>query len=257
MPPIPGQVGWVDLTTSDVAAAKAFYGSLLGWEFEDVATPVGVDYTMCHFEGQLVAGMGPQPEPWREAGMPSVWNPYVIVDDADAAVAAAEAAGGFTAMPATDVLTSGRMAMVGDPTGAVIGAWQPRDHLGAERFGDGGLLWTELQSRDVDAATAFYTSVFGWRWESPPGSPFYSMATLDAGPEALRVCGAMAMPPGVPDEVPSFWFVYFGVEECDAAFALAREEGAAVLFEPMQMGSSRFAGLTDPTGAAFCVGRFG
>jgi predicted enzyme related to lactoylglutathione lyase len=255
MLPVSGQVGWIDLTTSDVAAAQEFYRALLGWEYEGIAA--GVDYAMCRHHGQLVAGMGPQPDAWRDAGMSSVWSPYVIVDDADAVVAAAAASGGFVPLPATDVLSQGRMAMVGDPSGAVIGVWAPRDHRGAELTGTGGLLWAELQSRDVAAATAFYAGLFGWRWESPPGSPDYWMAMPDDAQDDSRRCGAMAMPPNVPAEVPSFWFVYLGVDDVEASFGVALREGASALFPPMQMGISTFAGLTDPTGASFCIGRFG
>ena len=115
--------GWVDLQTSDVAAAKAFYAGLFGWTYEDMPTPMGVDYTMC-CDRRPDGGRawGPMPPDMAAAGAPSTWNSYVIVDDVDAVAGAAVAAGGSVVMPAMDVMTSGRMAMIAGPDGAVLGA---------------------------------------------------------------------------------------------------------------------------------------
>ena len=121
-----GFFGWVDLVSTDVPAAKAFYSGLFGWETEDIPTPMGPAYTMCRLGGQLVAGIGPQPPGMAEAGVPSMWNSYVMVEDIDATCTAVAAAGGAVVMPAMDVMTEGRMAMVADPSGAVVGLWQPR-----------------------------------------------------------------------------------------------------------------------------------
>jgi predicted enzyme related to lactoylglutathione lyase len=244
-----GLIGWVDLSSTDVDASKAFYGPLLSWEFEDVPTPMGPAYTMCRLEGRLVAGIGPQPP--GMAGMPSVWSSYVLVTDVDALCASVPGAGGAVLMPPMDVMTQGRMAMVADPTGAVVGLWQPREHEGAEVFNvPGALTWNELQSRDLDAACAFYEAILPWRFEAGQDDG-YRMIVLDAkeGDDKSNG-GAMSMPPGVPDEVPSYWAVYFAVADCDAALARATELGAEVFLPTMEMGPMRFGGVTDPTGAS-------
>ena len=253
-----GFFGWVDLVTTDVDAATAFYSGLFGWETEAVPTPMGPAYTLCRKDGQLVAGIGPQPPGMAEAGMPSLWNSYVMVDDADATCAAATRAGGSVAMPAMDVMTQGRMAMVADPSGAVVGLWQPRDHDGADLFNaPGSLTWNELQTRDLAAATAFYAAVFGWRWEEVPDGDGYQVAHLDTKPgEDTSNAGAMTMPAMVPAEVPAYWAVYFAVADCDDAVERATGLGAQVFLPAMQMGPGRFAGLTDPTGAMVMVGSF-
>lgn len=253
-----GLFGWVDLSTSDVPAAKAFYTGLFGWDAEDVLTPMGPAYTMLRLDGRLVAGLGPQPPGLAEAGVPSLWNSYVMVDDVDEVVARAERAGGTVAMPAMDVMTEGRMAMVADPSGAVVGLWQPRDHQGADVFNvPGTLTWNELQSRDLDAATAFYADVLGWRWAPAEGTEGYLVAMLDAkeGDDKSNA-GAMAMPEGVPAQAPSYWAVYFAVADCDASVAAAEGLGGTVFLPAMQMGPGRFAGITDPTGAMFMLGSF-
>jgi predicted enzyme related to lactoylglutathione lyase len=244
-----GLFGWVDLATTDVAAAKAFYEGLLGWTTEDVPTPMGPAYTMCSLDGKVVAGIGPQPP--GMAGMPSVWSSYVLVEDADAVCDRAAPAGGAVLMPAMDVMTQGRMAMLADPTGAVVGIWQPGDHRGAEVFNvPGALTWNDLQSRDLAAATPFYEQVFGWRFDDAGDG--YLVIVLDAkeGDDKSNG-GAMPMPPVVPAEVPSYWQVYFRVADLDATVARAGELGGSVFLPAMAMGPGRAAGLTDPTGGMF------
>lgn len=249
-----GLFGWVDLAATDVDAAKAFYEGLFGWETEDIPTPMGPAYTMCRLDGQTVAGIGPQPP--GMAGMPSTWSSYVLVEDADAVCAAVPGAGGHVVMPAMDIMTEGRMAMVADPSGAVCGLWQPRDHEGAEVFNvPGSLTWNELQTRDLDAACAFYATVFGWRWEDAEDGYRVAMLDVKAGDDKSNA-GAMTMPPGVPDEVPSYWAVYFAVADCDEGVARAEQLGASVFLPAMQMGPGRFAGLTDPTGGMVMIGSF-
>jgi predicted enzyme related to lactoylglutathione lyase len=251
-----GLFGWVDLTTTDVERARSFYAGLFGWTSQDLPTSQGPAYTMLYKDGRLVAGMGPQPPTMAEAGVPSLWSSYVLVEDLDAVLALVEPAGGQVTMPAMDVMEQGRMAMVADPSGAVVGLWQPMAHQGAELFNaPGSLTWNELQTRDLEAATAFYAAVLGWRWDA--AGEGYLVAYVDAkeGDDKSNA-GAMTMPDAVPAEAPSSWMVYFAVEDCDASVALAQQLGASVFLPAMAMGPGRFAGLTDPTGAMFLVGSF-
>jgi uncharacterized protein len=65
------------------------------------------------------------------------------------------------------------------------------------------------------------------------------------------VAGAWEMDPMVPAEVPSYWQVYFGVEDVDAAFKKAIELGARELVAPQEFPGGHFAILSDPEGASF------
>jgi uncharacterized protein len=242
--------------TTDVPAVKAFYGGLFGWTSVDM--PMGPDYAYTQFfkDGQVVAGVGPVPPGGQE--MPVVWSSYVMVEDADAIVAAAVDAGGQVIAPAMDIMSQGRMAMIADPSGAVVGLWQPMEHEGAELFhAPGSLTWNELQTRDLQSTMEFYADVFGWQWGAGPDDSGYQMASLAApDAESALICGAMTMPPGVPEEAPSFWAVYFAVEDCDASLALAQSLGGTVFMPAMDMGPGRFGGVLDPTGAMFFLGYF-
>ena len=71
-----GTFSWVELLTSDEAGAKAFYGALLGWDWEDVPLPEGGTYTLVLKDGKRVAGLH-QPAP-ENAGPPA-WLSYVAV----------------------------------------------------------------------------------------------------------------------------------------------------------------------------------
>lgn len=258
-----GFPGWIDLQTPDPDGAKAFYGELFGWVAEDVPTDGGPPYSMLYRggieRGNLVCGLGSMAPQQIEAGMPSVWATYVLVGDVDEMVTAAPGAGGSVVMPAMDVTGQGRLAMVADPSGAAIGLWQPAGHEGADVFNVANAwVWSDLQSHDLAAALPFYEELFGWRWEKaePAGGSDYLVAHLDAKGEtaegvATSVAGAMPMPPGVPEDTPSVWMIYVGVEDCDAATAKVVELGGRVEAGPMDAGGMRMSVVADPFGAYF------
>jgi predicted enzyme related to lactoylglutathione lyase len=255
-----GFPGWVDLSTTDPQAATAFYTALLGWTAQEMPTGTGSTYTMLSLDGRLVCGLGPQ-APGTPEGVPPGWTTYVLVGDLDEVVAATPDAGGQVLLAAMDVLTSGRMAMVADPSGAALGLWQPRDHQGADVFNEpGAICWNELQSRDLGAALPFYEELFGWRWEhsdTPMGD--YYVAHLDAKGSAAEgvdtsVAGAMPMPADVPDGVPSMWGVYVTAADLDDAVASATDLGATLVVPASDIGGDmRFATLSDPQGAVFSL----
>jgi predicted enzyme related to lactoylglutathione lyase len=59
------------------------------------------------------------------------------------------------------------------------------------------------------------------------------------------------MNPMVPAQIPSYWMVYFNVDDVDAAFRKAIDGGAKEMLAPGDFPGGRFAILTDPQGAAF------
>lgn len=248
-----GVPSWVDLATPDPAAAKAFYGELFGWEYEDIPTgEPGATYTMARRNGLEAVGMMQLSEQMAQAGMPPAWSSYVAVDDLDATVTKVGPAGGRVLQPPMDVMEAGRMAVVSDPTGAVIGTWQAKQHIGARIVNEhGALSWTELITPDPAKAAAFYREVFGWTSQTAPmPSGEYTVFHVAGGNES-GIAGAMAPPvPGMPPH----WGVYFTVDDAAATAARASELGAQVLMQPTPMpGVGTLATLTDPQGAAFSV----
>ena len=77
-----GTPGWVDLQSSDAEGARKFYTDLFSWSVDLIADPQAGGYGMFKLGGKEVGGVGPVQNP----GQPTVWMPYVLVDDAGATV---------------------------------------------------------------------------------------------------------------------------------------------------------------------------
>lgn len=244
-----GVPSWVDLATADPDAAKAFYGSLFGWTMEDQEMPPGVDgyYTMAYLDGGSVAGIGNQP-PDAPEDMPPVWTTYFAVDDVDEVVGKVGAANGSVMMPVMQIMESGRMAMVVDPTGGMVGLWEPGQHKGAQVVNrHGALLWNELITDHPDTAAAFYDAILGTSHETGPmGDSNYTVINVDG----RSVAGAMALPEH--QDVPTAWTVYFGTDDIEATVARVRELGGMVLNQ-VDSPVGRLAVCADPQGGVFQV----
>lgn len=246
----PGTPSWVDLGTPDIEAAVEFYGGLFGWdvpESENAEQTGG--YRQAMLRGKPVAGM----MPLMQEGQPPAWSSYISVEDADATMAKVKEAGGAVMVEPMDVMDLGRMAIFADPTGAVLGVWQPGTFIGAEIVNEpGALSWNEVNTRDTAAAKAFYGSVFGWDFEDNDMGEMGTYTTLKLAGE--MVGGMLDMVGrGVPEEIPVHWMIYFAVEDTDATVAQAKQAGGSVMVEPMEVPAGRFAILTDPHGASFAV----
>ena len=200
-------------------------------------------YTMCKLGGKAVAAIGPAMNPG-----PPAWTTYITVASVDETAKKITDAGGTIAAPPMDVLEAGRMAVAQDPTGAFFSIWEPRASIGAEIVNEPGTLcWNELNTRDVDAALAFYEQVFGLKAQR---GEMYNEFHL--GDKVVGAC--MPMPEMVPAEVPSYWLVYFAVENIEAATAKAKSLGANAMVEMMEAGDAgRFSVLGDPMGAVFAI----
>jgi uncharacterized protein len=236
---------WVDLASKDAEASRAFYGKLFGWQVEVNPDPQYGGYGLARIGGEDVAGIGPTQSP----DQPTVWNLYIGAEDADDLGGRIEAAGGRVIAPAFDVGDQGRMAVFQDPSGAFISAWQRTAMGGFQTEGPNTFSWAELNARGVDSAVPFYERVFGWttRRSPMPGGPDY----IEFQIEGESIAGAWEMNPMVPAEVPSYWLVYFGVDDVDATAARAVELGGREMAPPSDFPGGRFAIITDPQGASF------
>ena len=241
----PGTPCWTDLSTTDPAAARDFYGALFGWELEVGGSETG-NYATALIGGRRVCGINGMP--LEGGGHPPYWATYLATSDIEASVAAVEANGGTVVAAPMDVMGMGRMAYVQAPGGGVAGLWQAGSHPGFGVFNEAGaVIWDEFLTRDVEAAKAFHAAVFG-----------YTYTDLGEGYSTIEVDGATvggigALPPGVPPQVPPHWRVYFAVDDADATVARATELGAAVMRPAADMPYGRHADLADPQGASFAV----
>ena len=243
----PGTLSWADLATTDQEGAKAFYGGLFGWEYEDVPVGEGQTYSMAKLGGRSAAAMATQQPGETAAGIPPHWNVYVTVEDVDAVSGSASDYGGTVLVGPFDVFDAGRMSVIAGPDGAVLCLWQPGTSIGAEVVNaPGALSWADTATTDAEAAQGFYISLFGWDFDQMSEEPPYWVISNDG-----RSNGGMTVP---PPGVPSNWFPYFAVDDVDMAIEQARDAGGNPFLGPIDVpNSGRFALIQDPQGAAFAV----
>jgi uncharacterized protein len=242
-----GAARWVDLSTPDVEAATRFYAELLGWSIEPHPSPFGPYYIGAAGRAEVAGMMQQDPD---QPDLTSAWTVFVEVADVDERLAEVERAGGSVLEPAID-LPDARIAVVRDPTGAVLGLIAGRVTEGAWLTdAPGSVCWTELLTRDPATAERFYVDVFGWEADTTEhDGAAYTTFHLDGEP----VAGMMAMPSEVPSEAPAFWGPYFSVVDCEVAERRAEALGGLVLRPTTDLGGQRFAVLADPLGATFQV----
>ncbi len=248
----PGTFSWADLSTTDQDAAKQFYGQLFGWTAVDFPVGDGAVYSMMQIDGKDVAAISAQPQQQADAGVPPLWNSYVTVESADAAVERAQKLGATVHAPAFDVMDAGRMAVIQDPQGAFFMVWEPKQHIGASLVNTpGSLTWNELASVDPDASAEFYRELFGWKAEAFEGMQMTYLGIENEGHGNGGIRNTM-------ENEPTYWLVYFGTADIDADAAKAGELGATVLAPPTDIGVGKIAVLQDPQGAVFALysGRF-
>jgi hypothetical protein len=226
-----------------------FYGGLFGWDIPEAenAEQTG-GYRVALSNGRSVAGA----MPLMQEGQPPVWSSYVNVDDAEATAAKVREAGGTVIAEPMDVMDLGRMAVFMDPTGAALGIWQPGTMKGADLVNEPvSLCWNELNTRDTDAAAAFYTAVFGWHAEVSEDSEV-GYTVFKRGENWIGGMMDMANTP-MPDSIPPHWLVYFAVDDTDASIEKAKELGGNIAAGPIEIPFGKFAVMTDPNGSAFAV----
>lgn len=257
-----GVFSWADLSSPDPVAAKVFYSSLFGWRAEDQKGPDGeYIYTMFSQDGKSVAGLGAQPPALAEQGLPPIWNSYISVDNVDAAIEKWTQAGGSVIAPAMDIFTSGRMAFVADPEGAVVAFWQAGDHVGAEVFNvPGAMTWNELSTRDVAAAKTFYAQALGWEFEvSESDSGPYWLITIPGKRQGSPLSedvyngGMLTIDESFPPEMPAQWSIYFVSADVDADVAKVGQLGGSVVVPQMDTPAGRMSVVADPHGGAFTL----
>ena len=271
---IPGVPCWIDTSQPDPAAAAEFYGSLFGWELEDVMPPeAGSHYFMARIRGLDVGAVGSIPE-----GAPQVatWNTYISVDSADETASKVRAAGGGVVMEPFDVMDAGRMAVFTDPEGAMFMVWQADRNKGSQVVNEHGTNnFNTLNTRDLEGAKAFYGAVFGWETLDLGGGglmwtlPGYGDHLEEKNPGLKKGMEEMGAPKGFADVVasmnpipedqpdtPPHWSLTFAVDDADAIAAKAQDLGGKVITPPFDAPWVRMGVIADPQGATFVASKF-
>lgn len=262
-----GLPNWTDLHTARADRATAFYEQLLRWQFhrrpvlavlpdptEELGHP-DLDDGSTRQESALVAGVDGgsvaeivgRAECFEAKHLLSTWFPYVQVDDLDVTLDLVEPAGGLVLSPPATRGDEARVATILDPSDALLRVWQPGPDAEVPLLHrPGALTWIELETNDLDRASAFYGGLFGWTAGEVTGPDEEPYTVFRSGD--IPVAGAVRSP---LSELPASWCAAFAVADVDEAISHATEAGAVVMTDPTEMAMGRQAILVDPTGAVF------
>jgi predicted enzyme related to lactoylglutathione lyase len=252
-----GSFIWYELMTSDPEGAKAFYDAVVGWNIgEGVAEYNG--YRMIGTnDGKFAGGLLPLNAEMQQNGAQPTWLGYIHVPDVDQKVAAIEAAGGTTQLPATDIPNVGRIAMVTDPQGAafyVMKPIPPADDPNAQSdvFSTSAqqrVNWNELATSDPAAARRFYGDQFGW--DSDEFMPMGDMGEYRFIDHQGQRIGALC---GVVEGRQPKWRYYFRVPSISAAKQIVETKGGTIAMGPHQVPTGDWILIGgDPQGAEFAL----
>ncbi|MEM9724031.1 MAG: VOC family protein [Pseudomonadota bacterium] len=247
---------WTDLSTFDLAQAKADYEQIFGWRFDgsgDYSVAQAPSETSSRAapwsalrEARAIAAAFPMPEALAARGMPSFWMSYVGVADLDVCLAATRAWPGATIeLGPEPVPGGGRFALIRDPAGAGFSVleggenWLSSRAPGPRRF---------YHAADPLAVAGFYADLFGWRLdavEAGPAGPRWSIRCGDA-----RVATAEAIPDALRGPF-TYWIPAFPTHAPAAAVERLRGQGGAL---DADLGDGRLL-LADRQGARFVIER--
>jgi uncharacterized protein len=240
---------WYELLTTDVAAAKAFYGAVIGWGAQDASTP-DLAYALFSAGNAPVSGLMELPDDARKLGAMPRWVGYVGVDDVDQTTERFKRLGGAVYVPPTDS-NIGRISVVADPqsaTLAVVKGLKP-GRQPVELGESGHVGWHELLAANWQTAFAFYREVFDWQQAAPELGPMVSYQLISAGGQTIG--GIFTKLPSVP--LP-FWLYYFNVGDIDVAAGRVKSGGGRVAQGPVELpDGSWIARCIDPQGAMFAL----
>jgi len=107
----------VELHTKDITKAKKFYKGLFSWDLKEIPE---MGYTLIN------AGEGTGGGMCEGCDDSSGWRAYVLVEDIQVATKKAASLGAKIVSEVQEVAGAGWLSVIADPTGAILGLWQPK-----------------------------------------------------------------------------------------------------------------------------------
>jgi predicted enzyme related to lactoylglutathione lyase len=248
-----GRPAWAELAVTDLAVASAFYGPLLGWQFQPGADGQTTALTAWVDRRPVASLLHPQ-----EADYDVLWTVYFHARDLVAVVEAAAREGatilvpqvsvtgfGLTAerpalddgpslmpwyFPGSDLGELATMAVLADPSGAAVGLWRWRGRSEADDPAVGSAVGADHFSDDPAGAAAAIGALPGFDLLGQVGAAF------------------RPAPRGLPAPL---WVPAFGVADLAAATRRAVPLGGRVTVKSGHDGLRAL--LTGPLGELFCL----
>jgi len=221
-----------ELRTTNTAAAHAFYSALLDIDSRSSCRIVAL------------------PEQAAARGAPAHWLGRASVNDVDAGVLQMLSAGGEPLGPVRVDPDGGKVAVMRDPQGAVIGLCD--DLAGPAPPPPGEVVWHQLNTTDHASLWPTYAELFGWHALATLEHGAYKTFAWTAGGAPVGSMVDSARTPGIH----THWLFFFGVDDLAAAVATVSAGGGRVAFGPVG-GPAGFdiAVCEDPQGGAFALGQ--
>jgi uncharacterized protein len=119
----------------------------------------------------------------------------------------------------------------------------------------GEICWRELRTKDLPAATEFYSKLFGWTLEQSKVTPMTYKEIITNGAAAG---GMMPIDESWgPEPPPSHWASYIAVENADETAEKITANGGSIRVPCFDApGVGRMAMVADPSGADFAIIQF-
>jgi len=216
----------IELRTTDVPAARLFYGALLGDDGADIV---------------------PLPAETIARGARPHWLGHLGVADVEATAQAFTARGATRLGPTRIAAGGATVAILRDPGGAVV-ALSTLSSTQARA----DVVWQSLNTADLPAVMATYCGVLGWQLTEAVDLGALGRRQQFAWAPGGPSVGAMADIAGRPGVHPH-WLFHFRVAALDPALAAVRAAGGVALDPVTLPGGARVAVCDDPQGAAFAL----
>lgn len=249
MPAFPAEFGMpvrVDLVSGAPRKSERFYRELLGWEYAKADGDAG--RRVARLSGMPVSVLfGADGE--GDAGA-NQWRVNFHVEDVAGTVAKARELGADIVRDPVELVDGGAMAVIADPSGALVGLLEQNTSQAFLTAGEPGApVWFELvagEASGFDDVVAFYHELFGWdvTVQARTETGVYAVAEEGGAPFAGLVAGPQAAGTGFTG-----WLSYLGVEDIGRAVARTRELGGEVLVDVQDTEFGPLATIADPAGA--------
>jgi predicted enzyme related to lactoylglutathione lyase len=247
---IPGSVCWIDVSSTDPAGSRDFYAGLFGWTYQ--ISPGRGRNTTALCAGWPVAGLAGVPV---RVGQLVTWTVYLTSASITHTAAVFVQWGGQVLHGPVDVSGHGKVLIGADPTGGVIGFWQPTTPWTFRTAKPGALFWAELNTWHGALADKIFANLFGYRQEQIGDGVDLDYTTWSRGGQ--MILGRLQMNEDwVAPKTRAHWMLHFAVEPqtgTDATVDRVLELGGRVDIDPYDSEWGRMARVADPCGARFAL----
>ncbi len=247
----PGLACWIDVSSIDPARSRDFYAGLFGWTYDIGPDQGGGAYTIALSGGEPVAGLAGVPV---EADQPVAWRLYLACANIMHTADVFTQWGGQVLYGPVAAPGQGSVLIGADPTGGVIGFWEPGPPWMFRTTDPGSLIWAELNTWDGAQADEFYANLFGYQQHQIGDGRYVDYTTWSRGGPTMLA--RLQMNEDWARDIPAHWMLHFAVDSqtgTDGAVNRVLDLGGRVEIYPYDTELGRIARVADPSGATFAL----